>query len=92
MAKFPSLKAVGRKGLVDVIEYQLLVAATDNFNEKNAIGEGRVGYVYKAQFNDNVQAAVKRIRGGEQDAEKEFEVVWYILTRNVPVMMVIILC
>ncbi|PHT47506.1 hypothetical protein CQW23_11714 [Capsicum baccatum] len=73
MAKFPSLKAVGRKGLVDVIEYQLLVAATDNFNEKNAIGEGRVGYVYKAQFNDNVQAAVKRIRGGEQDAEKEFE-------------------
>lgn len=75
MAKFPSLKAVGKKGLVAVIEYQSLVAATDNFNEKNAIGEGRLGSVYKAQFSDDVQAAVKRTNGGEQDAEKEFEVV-----------------
>lgn len=75
MAKFPSLKTVGKKGLVAVIEYQSLVAATDNFNEKNAIGEGRSGCVYKAQFSDDVQAAVKRTHGGDQDAEKEFEVV-----------------
>ncbi|CAN4086435.1 unnamed protein product [Withania somnifera] len=73
MAKFPSLKAVGRKGLVAVIEHQSLVAATDNFNGKNAIGEGRSGCVYKAQFSDDVQAAVKRSHGGEQDTEKEFE-------------------
>lgn len=73
MAKFPSLKTVGKKGLVAVIEYQSLVAATDNFNEKNAIGEGRSGCVYKAQFSDDVQAAVKRTHGGDQDAEKEFE-------------------
>ncbi|XP_049394732.1 probable receptor-like protein kinase At1g80640 isoform X1 [Solanum stenotomum] len=73
MAKFPSLKTVGKKGLVAVIEYQSLVAATDNFNEKNSIGEGRLGCVYKAQFSDDVQAAVKRTHGGDQDAEKEFE-------------------
>lgn len=76
MAKFPSLRSVGRKGLVAVIEYQSLVAATNNFQEQNALGEGRLGCVYKAQFNNDIQAAVKKFRGGEQDAEKEFEVVW----------------
>ncbi|XP_016437779.1 putative receptor-like protein kinase At1g80640 isoform X2 [Nicotiana tabacum] len=73
MAKFPSLRSVGRKGLVAVIEYQSLVAATNNFQEQTALGEGRLGCVYKAQFNNDIQAAVKRFRGGEQDAEKEFE-------------------
>lgn len=72
--KFTSLKSTGKKGSIAVIEYQLLVAATKNFQESNALGEGGLGRVYKAQFSDNFQAAVKQLNGKSPDAEREFEV------------------
>lgn len=71
--KFTSLKSTGKKGSIAVIEYPLLVAATKNFQENNALGEGGLGRVYKAQFSDNFQAAVKRLHGKSPDAEREFE-------------------
>ncbi|CAH9142735.1 unnamed protein product [Cuscuta epithymum] len=65
----------GRKGLVDLIEYPMLLAATNNFAEENVLGEGRLGRVYKARFGNDFEAAVKRLScGREQDAnKKEFE-------------------
>ncbi|KAJ4848685.1 hypothetical protein Tsubulata_006885 [Turnera subulata] len=76
---FNSLKVAGKKGdLVAAVEYQLLEAATNNFLEDNILGEGRHGCVYKARLNEKVLAAVKRMEGGEQDVEREFdnEVKW----------------
>lgn len=72
--KFTSLKGTGKKGSISVIEYQILVAATKNFQESNVLGEGGLGRVYKAQFSDNFQAAVKRLNGKSSNAEREFEV------------------
>ncbi|KAK6127989.1 hypothetical protein DH2020_038291 [Rehmannia glutinosa] len=71
--KFPSLKIGGKKGSIVAIEYHLLVAATNNFQEGNFLGEGRLGRVYKAHFNDHFHAAVKNICVGGQEAEREFE-------------------
>lgn len=72
--KFPSLSIGGKKGSIAAIEYQLLVAATNNFEEANLLGEGGLGHVYKAHFNDHFHAAVKKIYAGGREAERKFEV------------------
>ncbi|KAI3455263.1 hypothetical protein Pfo_011926 [Paulownia fortunei] len=71
--KFTSVKIGGKKGSIASIEYQSLVAATNNFDEANILGEGGLGRVYKAHFNDHFHAAVKKIYAGEQEAEREFQ-------------------
>ena len=76
LGKFNSLRANGKKDSVTVIEYHLLVAATNNFSESNVLGEGGSGRVYKACFNENFLAAVKRLDRGGQDGEREFEVMF----------------
>ncbi|KAF8393080.1 hypothetical protein HHK36_021321 [Tetracentron sinense] len=73
LGKFNSLRMTGKKGSVSVIEYHLLESATNNFKESNILGEGGFGCVYKARFDDNFLAAVKRLDSGRQDAEREFE-------------------
>ncbi|XP_051148027.1 probable receptor-like protein kinase At1g80640 isoform X2 [Andrographis paniculata] len=67
------LKINGKKGSIAAIDYQLLVIATSNFDDSNILGQGGLGVVYKAHFNDNFHAAVKRIYGGGHDAVREFE-------------------
>ncbi|KAL6603066.1 hypothetical protein ACP70R_043427 [Stipagrostis hirtigluma subsp. patula] len=71
-SKFNSLKA-SRKGLVAMIEYPSLEAATGKFSESNVLGVGGFGRVYKAVFSAGVTAAVKRLEGGEPECESEFE-------------------
>ncbi|VFQ96727.1 unnamed protein product [Cuscuta campestris] len=72
--KLATLKADGRRGLVSLLEYQLLLAATNNFADENLLGGGRLGQLYKARFGDGSEAAVKRLSsGGEHNAQKEFE-------------------
>ncbi|RZC53925.1 hypothetical protein C5167_012780 [Papaver somniferum] len=74
LGKFGSMKMGNKKGSVTMIEYQLLEAATDKFNESNVLGEGGFGCVYRAHFDDdNLIAAVKRLNCERQDAETEFE-------------------
>ncbi|XP_052174688.1 probable receptor-like protein kinase At1g80640 isoform X2 [Diospyros lotus] len=72
LGRFSSLRMAGRKGSVAFIEYQLLAAATNDFQENNVLGDGGVGRVFKARFNDNLLAAVKRLDGGK-NAGREFE-------------------
>ncbi|CAN6177354.1 unnamed protein product [Urochloa humidicola] len=72
LSKFSSLKT-SRKGLVAMIEYPALEAATGKFSESNVLGVGGFGCVYKAVFDGGVTAAVKRLEGGGPECEKEFE-------------------
>ncbi|GER48476.1 protein kinase superfamily protein [Striga asiatica] len=71
--KFGSLKIGGKKGSIAAIEYHMLVAATNNFDEANILGEGGLGRVYKAHFNDRFHAAVKKLYAGGQEVEREFQ-------------------
>ncbi|KAH8512807.1 hypothetical protein Peur_056727 [Populus x canadensis] len=71
--KLNSLRMAEKKGSVAVIQYHLLQAATNNFQEVNVLGEGGRGCLYKACFSEKLLAAVRRFEGGEQDIEREFE-------------------
>jgi serine/threonine protein kinase len=72
-SKFDSIKMVGKKGSVPLIEYKLLEKASDNFRDSNILGEGGFGCVYKARLDDNLYVAVKKQNCENHEAEKEFE-------------------
>lgn len=74
--KFSSIKMVGKKGSVPLIDYKLLEKATDNFQDSNILGVGGFGCVYKAKLDDNLLVAVKKLNCESQDAEREFEVMF----------------
>ncbi|KAL0010827.1 hypothetical protein SO802_005935 [Lithocarpus litseifolius] len=68
-----SLRMANRKGSLAIFNYPSLEAATNNFQESNHLGEGGCGHIYKAHFDENLLAAVKRFDGVTQDMEREFE-------------------
>ncbi|XBH77539.1 hypothetical protein VPH35_104006 [Triticum aestivum] len=70
--RFNSFKAT-KKGLVAMMEYASLEAATGNFSESNVLGVGGFGCMYKASFDGGFVAAVKRLGCDGQEYEKEFE-------------------
>ncbi|TVU05265.1 hypothetical protein EJB05_48423, partial [Eragrostis curvula] len=50
-----------------------LLEATSNFSEENKIGEGGFGSVYKGQFPDGTEIAVKRLASKSRQGSTEFE-------------------
>jgi serine/threonine protein kinase len=75
LSKFSSVKMVGKKGCVPIIDYKQIEKATGNFKESNILGEGGFGCVYKARLDDNLDVAIKRLNCECQYAEREFEVI-----------------
>ncbi|KAJ1407767.1 Serine-threonine/tyrosine-protein kinase, catalytic domain [Sesbania bispinosa] len=73
LSKFSSVKMVGKKGCVPIIDYKQLEKATGNFKESNILGEGGFGCVYKARLDDNLDVAVKKLHCESHHAEREFE-------------------
>ncbi|ERN10358.1 hypothetical protein AMTRI_Chr12g270980 [Amborella trichopoda] len=73
LSKFNSLRMNGKKGSVSVIEYAFLEASTNNFSSSNILGEGGSGRIYKARFDDNILAAVKKLDSVGPESEHEFE-------------------
>ncbi|KAK9096590.1 hypothetical protein Sjap_022087 [Stephania japonica] len=64
-----------------------LQLATDNFSEKNVLGQGGFGKVYKGVLPDNTKIAVKRLAdyespGGEQAFLREVELISVAVHRN----------
>ncbi|XP_038971009.1 probable receptor-like protein kinase At1g80640 [Phoenix dactylifera] len=65
----PSGKMVGKKGLLPMIHYTLLEAASNQFSEFSGVS----GYLYKAHFDEGITALVKKLNGRKQEYEREFE-------------------
>ncbi|RRT45203.1 hypothetical protein B296_00050434 [Ensete ventricosum] len=82
LSKLNSLRTTSKKGLLPIIDYASLESATNKFSEGNILGEGGFSHVYKASFNGEAFAAVKKLDGGGQDFEREFEVRNVKIIRN----------
>ena len=64
-----------------------LQLATDSFNEKNILGQGGFGKVYKGVLSDNIKVAVKRLTdfespGGDAAFQREVEMISVAVHRN----------
>ncbi|RZC58392.1 hypothetical protein C5167_005696 [Papaver somniferum] len=67
--------------------FRELQIATDNFNNKNMIGKGGFGHVYKGYLQDGTLVAVKRLKdgnaaGGEIQFQTEVEMISLAVHRN----------
>ncbi|KAL9384010.1 hypothetical protein Peur_024333 [Populus x canadensis] len=51
---------------------QMLIAATDNFNTANKLGQGGFGPVYKGKFPDGQEIALKRLSRASGQGQEEF--------------------
>ncbi|XP_024988257.1 cysteine-rich receptor-like protein kinase 2 [Cynara cardunculus var. scolymus] len=60
------------KGAINY-NYKDLQLATNNFSEKNILGKGGFGEVFKAILDDNNTVAVKKIEVAHAKAKEEFE-------------------
>ncbi|KAL2346900.1 hypothetical protein Fmac_000900 [Flemingia macrophylla] len=56
-----------------VFTYDEILVATNCFSESNLLGEGGFGYVYKGVLPCGKEIAVKQLKSGSQQGEREFQ-------------------
>ncbi|PIN11882.1 Serine/threonine protein kinase [Handroanthus impetiginosus] len=74
-------------GQLKRFSWRELQLATDGFNEKNVLGQGGFGKVYKGVVADNTKVAVKRLTnfgspGGDTAFQREVEMISVAVHRN----------
>ncbi|KAK8574747.1 hypothetical protein V6N13_034002 [Hibiscus sabdariffa] len=61
--------------------YEDLALATDNFSDSNLIGQGGFGYVHKGVLKDGKVVAIKQLKAGSGQGEREFQAEVDIISR-----------
>ncbi|KAK6264066.1 hypothetical protein SCA6_019500 [Theobroma cacao] len=61
--------------------YEDLALATDNFSDPNLIGQGGFGYVHKGVLKNGKVVAVKQLKAGSGQGEREFQAEVDIISR-----------
>ncbi|KAL7239987.1 hypothetical protein ACSBR2_005783 [Camellia fascicularis] len=61
--------------------YDELAMATDGFSEANLLGQGGFGYVYKGVLPNGKEVAVKQLKAGSGQGEREFQAEVEIISR-----------
>ncbi|CAO2836648.1 unnamed protein product [Amaranthus hypochondriacus] len=59
---------------VQVFTYKELETATNNFNERNVIGHGGYGVVYRGVLGDGTVAAIKMVHRDGKQGERAFRI------------------
>ncbi|PUZ59396.1 hypothetical protein GQ55_4G037900 [Panicum hallii var. hallii] len=63
----------GKNSEFTVFDFEQVLVATDHFSEENKLGQGGFGAVYKGQFPDGLQIAVKRLASHSEQGFTEFK-------------------
>ncbi|PUZ39820.1 hypothetical protein GQ55_9G372900 [Panicum hallii var. hallii] len=63
----------GKNSEFTVFDFEQVLVATDHFSEENKLGQGGFGAVYKGQFPDGLQIAVKRLASHSGQGFTEFK-------------------
>ncbi|KAJ4840043.1 Proline-rich receptor-like protein kinase perk1 [Turnera subulata] len=63
------------------ISYKELVRATNGFCEANLVGQGGFGYVHKGILEDGKEVAIKQLKFGSAQGEREFQAEIEIISR-----------
>ncbi|XP_057549878.1 probable serine/threonine-protein kinase PBL7 [Amaranthus tricolor] len=66
---------------VQVFTYKELETATNNFNERNVIGHGGYGVVYRGVLGDGTVAAIKMVHRDGKQGERAFRIEVDLLSR-----------
>jgi serine/threonine protein kinase len=61
--------------------YDELVVATNGFSDANLLGQGGFGYVHKGFFPCGKEIAVKQLKEGSNQGEREFQAEVEIISR-----------
>lgn len=61
--------------------YEELVRATDGFSDANLLGQGGFGYVHKGILPNGKEVAVKQLKTGSGQGEREFQAEVEIISR-----------
>lgn len=61
--------------------YEELAMATDGFSEANLLGQGGFGYVHKGVLPNGKEVAVKQLKAGSGQGEREFQAEVEIISR-----------
>ncbi|CAJ1931461.1 unnamed protein product [Sphenostylis stenocarpa] len=64
-----------------VFTYEKVAEITNGFSSENIIGEGGFGYVYKASMPDGRMGAIKMLKAGSGQGEREFRAEVDIISR-----------
>ncbi|KAF8047075.1 hypothetical protein N665_3219s0002 [Sinapis alba] len=65
----------------NMFTYEDLAKATDNFSSTNFIGQGGFGYVHKGVLQDGTEVAIKQLKAGSGQGEREFQAELQTITR-----------
>ncbi|XP_057773055.1 proline-rich receptor-like protein kinase PERK1 isoform X2 [Salvia miltiorrhiza] len=61
--------------------YEELALATENFSDTNLLGQGGFGYVHKGVLHDGRDVAIKQLKIGSGQGEREFQAEVEIISR-----------
>ncbi|XAR67715.1 Non-specific serine/threonine protein kinase [Bertholletia excelsa] len=64
-----------------VFTYDELSQATDGFSKANLLGEGGFGYVHKGLLSNGKEVAIKQLKSGSGQGEREFQAEVEIISR-----------
>ncbi|XP_073149794.1 proline-rich receptor-like protein kinase PERK15 [Henckelia pumila] len=81
MQQPPSSPFMGGIGSKSQFTYEELAAATGGFSQANLLGQGGFGFVHKGVLPDGTEVAVKSLKSGSGQGEREFQAEVEIISR-----------